>query len=502
MSTPAQDLSSPFHFDNTFAQLPEPFFVAHQPTAMPHPQMIRFNRSLADELGLDAAQLDSSHGAEIFAGSRIPHDAQPLSMVYAGHQFGGYAPRLGDGRAVLLGEVVDTHGVRRDIQLKGAGRTPFSRGGDGRAVLGPVLREYILSESMHALGIPTSRALAATLTGETVMRERPFPGAIFTRVARSHVRIGTFQYFAAQNDTKSVRALADYVLQRHYREALDAEHPYDALFSAVLDAHAKLVAKWMHVGFIHGVMNTDNMQIAGETIDYGPCAFMDSYDPGTVYSSIDRMGRYAYSNQPGAAYWNLAWLVRSLLPCMDDNPDAAAARAQAICDEFPGRYQTAWLSGMRAKLGLTTADEQDETLVNELLDCMHKQNADFTLTFRALSVLSAQTSQDNEHDSAVRTLFADPGAFDAWATDWRARLARENSDDNARQTAMRAVNPAFIPRNHRVEEAIQAGLAGDFSVFETLVDVLATPYAEQPDFMDLAQPPQSHEVVQQTFCGT
>lgn len=502
MSTPAHDLSSPFRFDNSFARLPDPFFVAHQPTVMPHPQMIRFNRSLSDELGLDTAQLDSPQGVEIFAGSRIPNGALPLSMAYAGHQFGGYAPRLGDGRAVLLGEVIDTQGVRRDIQLKGAGRTPFSRGGDGRAVLGPVLREYILSESMHALGIPTSRALAATLTGETVMRERAFPGAIFTRVARSHVRIGTFQYFAAQNDTPSVQALADYVLQRHYPAAMNDEHPYDALFSAVLKAQAQLIAKWMHVGFIHGVMNTDNMQIAGETIDYGPCAFMDSYDPGTVYSSIDRMGRYAYSNQPGATYWNLAWLVRALLPCMDKNPEIAAQRAQAICDEFPQRYQTAWLAGMRAKLGLITVDDHDETLANELLDCMHKQSADFTLTFRGLSSLSSEKPQNNAHEATVRGLFNDPATFDAWVIDWRARLARENSADAARQTAMRAVNPAFIPRNHRVEEAIQAGLAGDFSVFETLLDVLATPFEDKPGFEDFAKPPQTHEVVQQTFCGT
>jgi uncharacterized protein YdiU (UPF0061 family) len=502
MSTPAHDLSQPFAFDNSYARLSEQFFAPHTPTAMPNPQMIRFNKALADELGLDTQQLDSPQGTEIFTGSRIPNGALPLSMVYAGHQFGGYAPRLGDGRAVLLGEVIDTQGVRRDIQLKGAGRTPFSRSGDGRAVLGPVLREYILSESMHALGIPTSRALAATLTGETVMRERPFPGAIFTRVARSHVRIGTFQYFAAQNDTQAVQALADYVLQRHYPEAMHDEHPYDALFSAVLDAHAKLVAKWMHVGFIHGVMNTDNMQIAGETIDYGPCAFMDSYDPDTVYSSIDRMGRYAYSNQPNAAYWNLAWLVRALLPCMDENPEVAAQRAQAISDEFPQRYQAAWLAGMRAKLGLMTSDDHDETLIKELFDCMHKQTADFTLTFRALSSLSAEKPQNGEHEAMIRGLFNAPEAFDAWALDWRARLARENSGDAVRQAAMRAVNPAFIPRNHRVEEAIQAGLIGDFSVFETLLEVLATPFEDKPGFEHLAQPPRSHEVVQQTFCGT
>ena len=507
MNTRAHDLSPLFAFDNTYARLPEPFFVRHAPTAMPRPQLIRFNKALAHELGLNADQLDSLIGTEIFSGSRIPDGAMPLSMAYAGHQFGGYAPRLGDGRAILLGEVIDTNGVRRDIQLKGTGRTPFSRGGDGRAVLGPVLREYILSESMHALGIPTSRALAATLTGETVMRDRPLPGAMFTRVARSHVRIGTFQYFAAHNDQRSIRALADYVLQRHYPEAAESEHPYDALFAAVLERQAALVAKWMHVGFIHGVMNTDNMQIAGETIDYGPCAFMDSYDPNTVYSSIDRLGRYAYENQPRAAYWNLAWLVRALLPCMDEDAAVAAQRAQAISDGFPAKYEAAWLCGMRAKLGLTTANEQDQELIQQLLDHMHQQRADFTLTFRRLSSLSSTIAGDNDHrngdgDAAVRQLFEDPAAFDAWAIDWRARLAHEGSNDTDRQSAMRAVNPAYIPRNHRVEEAIQAGLGGDFSVFETLIEALATPFEDNPRFEHLALPPQSHEVVQQTFCGT
>jgi uncharacterized protein YdiU (UPF0061 family) len=499
VKTPALQTSQIFAFDNSYARLPDPFFVRHAPTAMPRPELIRFNSALAQELGLDAERLDSPLGAAIFAGSEIPAGAAPLSMAYAGHQFGGYAPILGDGRAVLLGEVLDRDGVRRDIQLKGAGRTPFSRGGDGRAALGPVLREYILSEGMHALGIPTSRALAATLTGETVMRERPYPGAMFTRVARSHVRIGTFQYFSAHADQHSVQVLADYVLQRHYPEAAASRLPYDALFTAVLAAQASLVAKWMHAGFIHGVMNTDNMQVAGETIDYGPCAFMDTYDPETVYSSIDRRGRYAYSNQPRAAHWNLAWLARALLPLMDEDIAAAGERAQAIIDTFPARYEAAWLAGMRAKLGLTVAMDGDQELVEDLLHHMHRQQADFTLTFRRLSSLSATNTVDDE---VLGQLFDDPATFNAWAIDWRARLAHESVHDSDRQTAMRAVNPAFIPRNHRVEEAIQAGLEGDLSVFETLLTVLSRPFEDDPGFEHLALPPQSHEIVQQTFCGT
>jgi uncharacterized protein YdiU (UPF0061 family) len=362
-----------------------------------------------------------------------------------------------------------------------------------------VLREYILSESMHALGIPTSRALAATLTGETVIREQRYPGAMFTRVARSHVRIGTFQYFAAHDDQPSVRALADYVLQRHYPQAAASSLPYDGLFAAVLEAQAKLIAKWMQVGFIHGVMNTDNVQVAGETIDYGPCAFMDTYDPDTVYSSIDRQGRYSYTNQPLAAHWNLAWLARSLLPCMDEDPAAAAERAQALSDEFPAQYEQAWLSGMRAKLGLVREEEADRDLIQNLFEHMHQQHADFTLTFRRLSSLAAASS-DGDH--IVNKLFDDPAAFDAWAIDWRTRLARDGSQDAVRQAAMAAVNPAIIPRNHRVEEAIQAGLNGDFSVFETLLAALSSPFTDDPRYEQLTLPPLSHEVVQQTFCGT
>jgi uncharacterized protein YdiU (UPF0061 family) len=499
VSIPAVDTSPAFAFDNSYARLPAPFFVRHEPTVMPSPQLIRFNHVLAQQLGLDANELDSPIGTAIFTGSCIPAGAAPLSMAYAGHQFGGYAPILGDGRAVLLGEVLGVDGVRRDIQLKGAGRTPFSRGGDGRAALGPVLREYILCESMHALGVPTTRALAATLTGETVIRERRYPGAMFTRVARSHVRIGTFQYFAAHDDQPSVRALANYVLHRHYPQAAASSLPYDGLFAAVLEAQANLVARWMQVGFIHGVMNTDNMQVAGETIDYGPCAFMDTYDPDTVYSSIDHQGRYAYANQPLAAHWNLAWLARSLLPCMDDDPAAAAERAQAISDQFPIQFEHAWLAGMRAKIGLAQAEDTDRELIQSLLDHMHQQHADFTLTFRRLSSLASTTSNA---DPLVNQLFDDPAAFDAWALEWRARLAREGSQDGERQSAMRAVNPAVIPRNHRVEEAIQAALGGDFSVFETLLAVLAAPFTDDPQHERFTLPPMSHEVVQQTFCGT
>jgi uncharacterized protein YdiU (UPF0061 family) len=440
-----------FAFDNSYACLPEHFFARLAPTRMPAPRLIRLNDPLARHLGLDPERLSTPEGVEILAGRRLPAGSAPLAMAYAGHQFGVWVPQLGDGRAILLGEVIDQDGVRRDIQLKGAGRTPFSRAGDGRAVLGPVLREYIVSEAMAALGVPTTRALAAVTTGEEVMRERRLPGAILVRIADSHVRVGTFQYFAARQDVEALRLLADYVIARHYPEATETEHPYRALLHAVIARQADLVARWMHIGFIHGVMNTDNTSIAGETIDYGPCAFMDAYHPDTVFSSIDHQGRYAYSNQPRIAHWNLVCFAQTLLPLLGSDEAEAVSGAQEAIDAFPGRYEAAWLAGMRRKLGLAEMRDGDRALAQDLLGRMAENGADFTLTFHRLSDAEGPGA---EADVAMRGLFKDPAAFDAWATRWRQRLAEEHLDTAGRRAAMRAANPAFIPRNHLVEEAI------------------------------------------------
>jgi uncharacterized protein YdiU (UPF0061 family) len=488
-----------FSFDNSYSRLPERFFARLPPTPVPTPDLVRVNAGLAAELGLDVEALASADGADILSGSRVPQGAEPLAMVYGGHQFGHWAGRLGDGRAILLGEVVGHDGIRRDIQLKGAGQTPFSRMGDGRAVIGPVLREYVVSEAMHALGIPTTRALAAAYTGETVQRERPLPGAVLTRVARSHVRVGTFQYFAYAEDHEALRVLADYVIARHYPQAAESDHPYTALLECVVEAQAHLVAQWAQVGFIHGVMNTDNMQIAGETIDYGPCAFMDGYHPDTVYSSIDRGGRYAYSNQPRAAHWNLACLAQALLPLLDDDAASALEQAQAVIDGFPARYDAAWLEGMRRKLGLQGARDEDAALIDDLLELMATGRTDFTLTFRHLCDLTASPA---EADATLRSLFAEPTAFDAWAARWRSRLAGEGSDDAARQRRMAATNPAFIPRNHLVEAAIQAALEGSHAEFDALLAAVTRPFEDQAANAHLMLPPAPHEVVQQTFCGT
>ena len=486
-----------FVFDNTYVRLPDRFFARQAPVPVLKPKLLKVNVVLARALGLDPHALQSTAGLDMLAGNRVPVGADPLAMAYAGHQFGGFVPQLGDGRAILLGEILDPAGERFDIQLKGSGRTPFSRGGDGRAWLGPVLREYILSEAMHALGIPTTRSLAAVTTGENVLREAgALPGAVLTRVARGHVRVGTFEYFQVRQDTDALRRLADYVIARHYPEAKESDQPYRAFLSAVISRQAELVAQWLGVGFIHGVMNTDNMSIAGETIDYGPCAFMDDYHPGRVYSSIDHGGRYAYGNQPRIAQWNLARLADSLLTLLDPDPYQAIEAAQVAIDQFGHRFEQAWLACFRAKLGLQEAHAGDAELIDGLLQAMSESGTDFTNTFRALCEAAAGD------EAPVRAQFRDDAIFDAWRRRWHARLVREELDPQARVIAMRRANPAVIPRNHRVEAVLDAAVAGDLNPLEALLLALADPWNESPGSDYYRRPPQPHEVVRQTFCGT
>jgi uncharacterized protein YdiU (UPF0061 family) len=498
--SPTESTAAPIAvFSNSYARLPERFFARLAPTPTPKPRLIKFNGSLASELGIDVQGLGPDELAAIFGGNVTPPGAEPIAMVYAGHQFGNFVPQLGDGRAILLGEVLSHNGERRDVQLKGAGRTPFSRRGDGRAALGPVLREYLISEAMHALGIPTTRALAAVSTGETVYRERQLPGAVLTRVAASHIRVGTFQYFAVRNDREAVERLSGYVMDRHFPDARDAGRPHLALLQAVVERQARLIARWMHVGFIHGVMNTDNTALSGETIDFGPCAFMDAYDPATSFSAIDEFGRYAYANQPSIAQWNLARFAETLLPLVDPDAERAVELATEAVSAFGSRYQAHWLAGMREKLGLSSADDGDLDLARDLLRAMQENAADFTLTFRRLCAAAA----DETADSGLRGLFANPGAYDRWAVRWRSRLALDAREPEARAKAMRAVNPAFIPRNHRVEQALDAAIDdGDFSPFADLLTVLSKPYEDQPSFAQYADPPQTSERVFRTFCGT
>ncbi|BDI33839.1 UPF0061 protein [Capsulimonas corticalis] len=488
-----------FPFDNTYSRLPERFFTRTAPTPVAAPRLIRVNTSLALRLGLDPDWLTSEEGVEVLSGRRVSETAEPIAMAYAGHQFGGFVPQLGDGRAILLGEVVDQDGARRDIQLKGAGPTPFSRRGDGRAALGPVLREYIVSEAMAALGVPTTRSLAAVTTGEWVRRETILPGAVLTRVASSHIRVGTFEFFARHGDVEGTRLLADYVIARHYPEADQAERPYRVLLDSVIGAQARLIARWLNIGFIHGVMNTDNMSVSGETIDYGPCAFLDRYDPEAAFSAIDVQGRYAYRNQPAIGHWNLTRLAECLLPLLSEDEDAAVAEAMEALGGYASSFEDAYESGLRRKLGLLTVREGDADLGRDLLDAMEANGADFTLTFRRLS----DAALDSDSDSGVSALFTDPSAFHAWAARWRERLAQEPMDAVARRAAMQSVNPAFIPRNHRVEAVIQAAVEeNDFGLFEELLTVLANPFEDQPAFTHYADPPQDSERVYQTFCGT
>jgi len=486
-------------FDNSYARLPNSFHARVLPTPVSAPRLIALNRELAAHLGLDPGALATPEGVEVLSGKRIPDGAEPIAMAYAGHQFGKFVPQLGDGRAILLGEVVDLDGVRRDIQLKGSGPTPFSRRGDGRAALGPVLREYIVSEAMAALGIPTTRALAAIITGESVVRETERPGAVLARVASSHIRVGTFQFFVARGDVDDVRRLAGYAIARHYPEAASKPHPCRAFLDRVIERQAILVARWLLVGFIHGVMNTDNMSVAGETIDYGPCAFMDAYDPATVFSSIDRYGRYAYSNQPSIAQWNLARLAECLIPLLADDQDEALEQAKEALSAFADHFNSAYIDGLRRKLGLTMQQDGDVALSQDLLDRMAANKADFTLTFRKL----CEAALSSEADEAVRSLFENPAAYDEWAVRWRLRLGQEPHDGAQRQAVMRRANPCFIPRNHRVEAVIEAASTRqDFAPFNELITVLSAPYEEQPAFATYAYPPPPDQRVYQTFCGT
>lgn len=466
-------------FDNTYARLAPGFYTKQVPEPAKAPQLIAFNRSLAKLLQVGPGDLQEM--AEVFGGNLVPEGAEPLAQAYAGHQFGNFNPQLGDGRALLLGEVLGQDGRRYDIQLKGSGRTPYSRQGDGRAWLGPVLREYVVSEAMHALGVPTTRALAAVSTGDTVWREGGMPGAVLTRVASSHLRVGTFQLFASRGQTDALKQLTDYAIARHYPQV---QGPM-GLLRAVRDAQAGLIAAWMSVGFIHGVMNTDNCSISGETIDYGPCAFMDDYHAEQVFSSIDRMGRYAYANQPSIAVWNLAQLATALIQQLDD-PSEAVEEATAIIHAMPSLIEAEWLRLFRRKLGLASIAHLDLELISDLLQRMEEGGADFTNTFRGLS------------DGKAREQFRDAAAFDAWHETWTQRIAQEPDP----KMLMRASNPVFIPRNHRIEEMITAAVAGDFEPFHRLNRVLASPYDEQSDADDLRQAPEPGEVVQATFCGT
>ncbi|MDP4085492.1 MAG: YdiU family protein [Bacillota bacterium] len=480
-----------WNFDNSYVRLPQAFFTGCNPTPVRSPKLIIFNHPLAAALGLNEETLQGDAGVEVFAGNRIPEGAMPLAQAYAGHQFGHFT-MLGDGRAILIGEQINPQGERFDIQLKGSGRTPYSRGGDGRAALGPMLREYIISEAMHALGIPTTRILAVVTTGEPVIRETELPGAILTRVAASHLRVGTFQFVEKWCSDEEIRVLADYALERHYPEVNHDENRYLSLLKAVIKRQAMLIAKWQLVGFIHGVMNTDNMTISGETIDYGPCAFMDTYDPATVFSSIDRQGRYAYGNQPYMAGWNLARLAETLLPLLNENQDKAIQVAEDAISEFGELYKSNWHEGMRAKLGIFNAEEQDESLFDDLLSMMKKYRADYTNTFRALTLGKPED-----------TVLFGTQEFVKWHELWQARLKRQKETKDFSQNLMKNSNPAVIPRNHRVEAALDAAVKQeDYSMLKQLLQVLSDPFAyslEQDEYCTL--PPESSRPFR-TFCGT
>lgn len=478
-----------WHFDNSYARLPELFFTKVELNPVREPALIILNEDLAASLGVDANMLKSEQGLAILAGNEVPEGAHPLAQAYAGHQFGNFT-MLGDGRAMLIGEQITPSGERFDIQLKGSGPTPYSRRGDGRAALGPMLREYIISEAMHGLEIPTTRSLAVVTTGEPIIRETILPGAILTRVSSSHLRFGTFQYAANWGTAEELQALADYAIERHFPEVVADENRVLSFLEEVIKRHASLVAKWQLVGFVHGVMNTDNMTISGETIDYGPCAFLDVYAPTTVFSSIDVQGRYAYANQPSIVGWNLARFAETLLPLLHVDESEAMRLAQDALMEFPGLYQKNWLSGMRKKLGLFNEEQADESLIVDLLKMMDKYEADYTNTFRALTFAEWK---DAELFSTLEFL--------EWYELWEARLKRQEENKEVQQQLMKDYNPAVIPRNQQVEAALEAAVEGDYQVMENLLDVLAKPYAHTSEQTHYAIPPESDEPYQ-TFCGT
>ncbi len=509
---PAAVQPSSFAFDNSFARELEGFYVRWEPAKAPAPRLVYFDDVLARELGLDVARLDDQAKAGIFSGNALPAGAEPLAQAYAGHQFGGFSPQLGDGRALLVGEVIDRHGARRDLAFKGSGRTPFARGGDGKAALGPMLREVVVSECMHALGIPTTRALAVVTTGQPVYREGTLPGALLTRVAASHLRVGTFEYFAARGEHERVRRLADYAIARHYPAVAKLPAPYLGLLQAVAERQARLVAQWMNVGFIHGVMNTDNMTISGETIDYGPCAFMEAYDPATVFSSIDERGRYAYGNQPPIAQWNLARFAETLLPLLDDDRQRAIDQATPAVAGFKAAYERALLEGQRTKLGLRARepdpqrDATDTALVTDWLALLEAGGNDFTLAWRRLADAAGG------REEPLRMLMAKGQELEAWLARWRDRCRDDDAGSapdaaalaRARATAMRNANPLVIARNHRVEEALAAASAGDdLGPFARLLAAVRRPYADDDAQAAYAEPAAAEVTAgYRTFCGT
>lgn len=484
------DNQAGWKMDNSYLQLPNIFYRQQKPTKVKAPEVVIFNESLAEELGLNCEPFQNDKGAAIFGGNEIPNGGVPLAQAYAGHQFGHFT-MLGDGRAVLLGEQITPDGKRYDIQLKGSGRTPYSRGGDGRAGLGPMLREFIISEAMTGLGIPTTRSLAVTSTGEEVIRETIQAGAVLTRVAASHLRVGTFQYAANWGKKEDLKELADYAIKRHYPELDGEENLYLSFLKKVITKQAALIAKWQHVGFIHGVMNTDNMSISGETIDYGPCAFMDNYDPATVFSSIDQEGRYAYGNQPYIAGWNLSRLAEALLPLLHENEEEAVKLAEEALSAYPDTFEMEFLTGMRQKLGLFHEEKEDKTLISELLNLMNNNNADYTNTFKALTFGKLEGSE----------LFKTE-AFIQWHERWQQRLGRQEESKEDAQELMRNNNPAVIPRNHRVEEALEAAAKGDMSVMLNLLEILANPYEHSAEQAEFCQPAPPSANPYRTFCGT
>jgi uncharacterized protein YdiU (UPF0061 family) len=494
---PTETTEGLLEFDNSFARELPGLYVDWEPTTVREPTILVLNEELALELRLNPSALEQPEGVAWLAGNATPPGATPIAMAYAGHQFGGYSPRLGDGRALLLGEVIDTHGRRRDIHLKGSGRTPFARGGDGKAAVGPMLREYLIAEAMHALHVPTTRALAVASTGEQVAREELQPGAVLTRVAASHIRVGTFEYAAHHEDATLLRRLADYSIARHHPAAAQTDQPYLALLEAVVEAQASLLARWMLIGFIHGVMNTDNMTISGEGIDYGPCAFMDNYDPATVFSSIDHMGRYAYGNQPNIAQWNLMRFAQTLLPLINTDVEAAVAAANAALGRFPDSFEGSWLSGMRGKLGMSAETSDDRELIDDLLRLLQSQRVDYTKSFRAL----AHTLRGD--DEPLRSLFEDQAALDGWSTRWRARVDAEDREPLEAAKEIDSVNPLYIPRNHLTEEALRAASDGDLNSFHELLNLVTQPFVEQLGSERYTEPAsESQNKNFQTYCGT